>query len=119
MAKRVYSGVFAVTFYYLITSLCDHSPSLMPSLQGSCLGLLMSRFVYERVGFHCLWFLLGLHLECSLSSFLSCCDQWYLLCVQLHAFALAAMAPVVMVEPNDTKLLDENPELLAKVDVVG
>ena len=37
----------------------------------------------------------------------------------LRAFALAAMAPVVRIEPNDTKLLDENPELLAKVESVG
>ena len=29
------------------------------------------------------------------------------------------MAPVVRVEPNHTKLLDENPELLAKVEIVG
>ena len=79
----------------------------------------MSHFVYERVRFHCLWFLLGLHPECSLSSILSCCNPWYLLCVQLCAFALTAMAPVVRVEPNDMKLLDGNPELLAKVEAVG
>ena len=35
-----------------------------------------------------------------------------------HAFALAAMALVVRVEPSDMKLLDENPELLAKVEAV-
>ena len=29
------------------------------------------------------------------------------------------MAPVVRVEPDNTKLLDEDPELLAKVEVVG
>ena len=29
------------------------------------------------------------------------------------------MAPVVRVEPNDMKLLDRNPELLAKVEAVG
>ena len=29
------------------------------------------------------------------------------------------MAPVVMVEPNNTKLLDEDSELLAKVEAVG
>ena len=29
------------------------------------------------------------------------------------------MAPVVRVEPNNTKLLDENSELLAKVEAVG
>ena len=79
----------------------------------------MSHFVYERVGIHCLWFLLGLHPEFSLSSVLSCCDPLYLLCVQLRAFTLTAMAPVVRVEPNDTKLLDGNLELLAKVEAVG
>ena len=103
---------------FVMTSLCNHSCSLIPSLQGSCLSLLMSHFIYERVGFHCLWFLLGLHPECSLSSVLSCCDPLYLLCVQLRAFALAVMAPVVRVEPNDMKLLDGNPELLAKVEAV-
>ena len=55
----------------LIASLRDHSSSPMPGLQGSCLGLLVAHFVYESVGFHCLCFLLGLHLECSLSSLLS------------------------------------------------
>ena len=79
----------------------------------------MSHFVYERVGFHCLCFLLGLHPECSLSSLLPCFDLWYLFCVRLRAFALAAMAPVVRVEPRDTKLLDGNPKLLAKVETVG
>ena len=39
--------------------------------------------------------------------------------MQLRAFALAAMASVARVEPNDTKLLDENPELLAKLQAVG
>ena len=29
------------------------------------------------------------------------------------------MAPVVRVEPDNTKLLDEDPELLAKVEAVG
>ena len=91
----------------------------MPSLQGSCLGLLMAYFVYESVGFHCLCFLLGLHPECLLSSLLSCVDLRYLFCVQLHAFALAAMAQVVRVEPSDMKLFDGNPELLAKVEAVG
>ena len=91
----------------------------MSGLQGSCLGFLMAHFVYESIRFHCLCFLLGFHPECSLSSFLSCCDTLYLLCVQLRAFSLTAMAPVVRVEPNDTKLLDENPELLAKVEAVG
>ena len=79
----------------------------------------MAHFVYESVGFHCLCFLLGLHPECSLSSLLSCFDLWYLFCVQLRAFALVAMALVVRVEPSDMKLLDGNPELLAKVETVG
>ena len=105
-------------FYHLITALRDHSPSPMPSLQGSCLGSLMSHFIYERVGFHCLWFLLGLHPECSLSSVLSCCNPLYLLCVQLRAFTLTAMALVVRVKPNDTKLLDGILELLTKVEAV-
>ena len=39
--------------------------------------------------------------------------------MQLRAFALTAMAPVVRVEPNDTKILDGNLELLAKVEAVG
>ena len=29
------------------------------------------------------------------------------------------MAPVVRVEPNHTKLLDKNPELLTKVEAIG
>ena len=91
----------------------------MPSLQGSCLGLLMAYFVYESVGFHCLCFLLGLHPEYSVSSLLSCVDLWYLFCVQLRAFALAAMALVVRVEPSDMKLFDGNPQLLAKFEAVG
>ena len=91
----------------------------MPSFQGPCLGLLMSHFVYHRVGFHCLYFLFDLHPECSLSSILSYCELWHLFCVRLRAFALAAMAPVVRVEPSDMKLLDGNPELLAKVEAVG
>ena len=91
----------------------------MLSLQGSCLRLSMAYFLYESVGFHCLCFLLGLHPECSLSSLLSCVDLWYLFCVQLRAFALAVMDPVVRVEPSDMKLLDGNPELLAKVEAVG
>ena len=37
----------------------------------------------------------------------------------LRDFVLAVMAPVVRVEPNHTKLLDENPEILAKVETVG
>ena len=34
-------------------------------------------------------------------------------------FTLAVMASVIRVEPSDVKLLDENPELLAKVEAVG
>ena len=79
----------------------------------------MAHLVYESIGFHCLCFMLGLHPECSLSSLLSCFDLWYLFYVQLSAFTLVAMAPVVRVEPSDTKLLDENPDLLAKVEAVG
>ena len=79
----------------------------------------MSHFIYERVRFHCLCFLLGFHPECSLSSVLSYCELWCLLCVQFRAFALIDMAPVVRVEPNNMKLLDENPELLGKVEAVG
>ena len=83
------------------------------------MGFPMAHFVYGSVGFHCLCFLLGLHPECSLSSLLSCFDLWYLFCVQIRVFALAVMAPVVRVEPIDMKLLDGNPELLAKVEAVG
>ena len=79
----------------------------------------MSHFIYERVEFHYFWRLLGLHPEWSLSSVLCYCDPLYLLCVQQCAFALVAMAPVVRFEPNNMKLLDENSELLAKVEAVG
>ena len=91
----------------------------MPSLQWSCLVLFMAQFVYENPGFHYLCFLLGLHPECSLSSLLSGFDLWYLFCVQMCAFALVTMDPVVRVEPSDMKLFDGNPELLAKVEAVG
>ena len=37
----------------------------------------------------------------------------------LRDFALAVMALVVRVEPSDVRLVDENPELLAKVEEVG
>ena len=90
----------------------------MLSLQGYWLCLLMSQFVYHRVGLHCLCFLLGFHPECSLSSSLSCFDLWYLFYVWLHACAHAAMAPVVRVEPSDMKLFDGNLELLARVEAV-
>ena len=79
----------------------------------------MSHFVYHRVGFHCLFFLLVLHPECSLSSLVSYFDLWYLFCVQLHAFAFVVMSPVVRVELSDLKLLDSNPDLLDKVEAVG
>ena len=79
----------------------------------------MAQFVYENPEFHCLCFLLGFHPECSLSNSLSCFDLWNLFCVRLRACAQAAMAPVVRVEPNDMKLPDSNPELLARVEVVG
>ena len=39
--------------------------------------------------------------------------------MQFRAFALVDMAPVVRVEPNNKNLLDENPELLARVEAVG
>ena len=90
----------------------------MPSLQWSCLVSFMAQFVYENVGFHCLCFLLGFHLECSLSRLLSGCILCHPLCVLLRDFTLAVMALVVRVEPSDAKLLDENPELLAKVEAV-
>ena len=104
---------------FVITSLCNHSCLLMSSLQGSCLSLPMSHFVYERVGFHCFWLLLGLHPKWSLSNILYYCDPLYPLYAQLFVFALTAMAPVVRFEPNNTKLLEENPKLLAKVEAVG
>ena len=37
----------------------------------------------------------------------------------MHAFEITAMDLVVRVEPSDMKLFDGNPELLAKVEVVG
>ena len=36
----------------------------------------------------------------------------------LHAYEQSVMVPVVRVEPCEMKLLDSNPELLAKVEVV-
>ena len=79
----------------------------------------MSQFVYESMGFHCLCVLLGLHPECLVSSSLSRFDLWCLFCVRFRAFTQVAMAPVVRVEPCETKLLDSNPEILAKVEAVG
>ena len=106
-------------FIIVITSLCNHSHSLMLNSPGSCLSLPISHFIYEGIGFHRLWFLLGLYPKWSPSSILCYCDPVYLLCVQLCAFTLVAMALVVRVEPNNTKLLDESPELLDKVEAVG
>ena len=91
----------------------------MPSLQRSCLVLFMAQFVYENVGFHCLCFLLSLLPKSSLSSLLLGFNLWYLFCVQLCAFLLITMDLVVRVEPSDTKLLDGNPDLFAKVEAVG
>ena len=79
----------------------------------------MLPFLYEELGFHCLWFLLGLCPEWSLSSALGYCSPLYLLSAQLCAFTLIVMDLVVRVEPDNTKLLDEDPELLAKVEAVG
>ena len=75
--------------------------------------------VYERIGFRCLVFLLGLHPECSLSSSLSFFDLWYLSQVRFRACAQLVMAPVVRVKAYEIKLLDTNPELLSKVEAVG
>ena len=90
----------------------------MPKFQGYWLRLLMLQLVYESIGFHCLCFLLCLHPECSFSSSLSCFELRYLLGVRLRVFVHEAMAPVVRVEPSDMKLLDSNPELLARVEAV-
>ena len=103
----------------LITSMNNHSCSLMTISQGFCVSLSMFYLLYEQVRVHYPWFLLGLCSEWSLSSVLGYCSSLYLLCVQLCAFTLIAMAPIVRVEPNNTKLLDENLELLAKVEAVG
>ena len=94
-------------------------PPSMMGLQGYSLRPLMLQFVYECIGFHCLYFFLGLHPECSLSGSLSCAELWYLSCVRLRAFTQSVMVPVVRVEPCEMKLLDSNPELLAKVEAVG
>ena len=91
----------------------------MLGLQGYSLHLLMLQSVYECIGFHCLYFFLGLHPKCSRSGSLSCAELWYLSCVWLRAFTQSVMAPVVRVEPCEMKLLDSNPELLAKVEAVG
>ena len=93
--------------------------SFMPNLQGCNLRLFMAYFAYHKVKFHCLYFFLGLHPKCSLSGSLSCAELWYLFCVQLHALTQSVMAPVVRVKPCEMKLLDSNPELLAKVEAVG
>ena len=80
--------------------------------------LSMSHFLYEEVGFCCPWFLLGLCPEWFLSSALGYCSPLYLLFAQLCTFTLVVMAPVVRVEPDNMKLLDEDPKLLAKVEAV-
>ena len=46
-------------------------------------------------------------------------ELWYLFCVWLRALTQSVMAPMVRVEPCEMKLLDSNPELLAKVKAVG
>ena len=79
----------------------------------------MSPFLYEELGFHCLWFLLGLCPKWSLSSTLGYYSPLYPLFAQLCAFTLIVMAPVVRVKLDNTNLLDEDPELLAKVEAVG
>ena len=94
-------------------------PPSMPGLQGYSLRLIMLQFVYECIGFHCLYSFLGLHPECSLSGSLSCAELWYLFCVRLCALTQSVMATVVRVEPCEMKLLDSNPELLAKVEAIG
>ena len=91
----------------------------MLKFQGYRLRLCMSRLVYERIGFRCLVFLLGLHPECSLLSSLSFFYLWYLFHVRFRACAQLVMAPVVRVEPCEMKLLDTNPKLLSKVEAVG
>ena len=119
MAKRGCSKLFTTFHHYLITSLYNHSCSLMLILQGFCVSLSVSPFLYERVGFHCLWFFLHLCLEWSLYNALGYCSLLYILFAQLCTFALVVMAPVVRVEPDNTKLLDEDLEILAKVEAVG
>ena len=91
----------------------------MPNFQDFRLRSLMVKSFYECLGLHCLGFLLGLHPECSLSGYLSCCELEYLVWVILRAYEHSVMAPVVRVEPCEMKLLDSNPELLAKVEAVG
>ena len=94
-------------------------PPSMPGLQGCSLRPRMLQSVYECLGLHCLWFLLGLHPECLLSGSLPCCELEYLVLVILHAYVQSAMAPVVRFKPYEMKLLVSNPELLAKVDTFG
>ena len=94
-------------------------PPSMPGLQGYSLCPIMLQFVYECIGFHFLYFFIGLHSECSLSGSLSCAELWYLFCVRLCALTQSVMAPFVRVEPCEMKLLYSNPELLAKVEAVG
>ena len=91
----------------------------MPNFQDFRLCSLMVKSFYECLGLHCLWFLLGLHPECSLSGSLSCCELEYLVWVIFHAYVQSVMAPVVRVEPCEMKLLYSNPGLLARVKAVG
>ena len=79
----------------------------------------MVQSFYECLGLHCLGFFLGLHPECSLSIFLSCCELEYLVWVIFRAYVQSVMAPVVRVKPCEMKLLVSNPEMLAKVEAVG
>ena len=108
---------------FAIISCFDYLAALsfpfMPKFQGYRLRSPMSQSVYERIRFCCLVFLLGMHPEFSLSGSLSCFDLEYLFWVSFRACAQLIMAPVVRVEPYEMKLLDSNPELLAKVEVVG
>ena len=89
----------------------------MPNLQGCSPRLFMAYFPYHRFEFH-YFFLLSLYSECSFSKLMSCAELWYLFCVRLRALTQSVMVPVVRVEPYEMKLLDSNPELLAKVEVV-
>ena len=94
-------------------------PPPMPGLQGCSLHSRVLQSICECLGLHCLGFLLSLHPKCSLFGSLSCAELWYLFCVRLRALTQSVMVPVVRVEPCEMKLLDSNPELLAKVEAVG
>ena len=117
MARSVQSRVVCIISYfdYLVVL----SFPFMPKSQCYRLRSPMSQLVYKSIGLHGLGFLLGLHLECSLSGSLSCFDLEYLFWVGFRACARLVMAPVVRVEPCETKLLVLIPELLAKVETIG